>query len=109
MDDDESKDAGLPPQPLPLPEPIAPSLEQPLRGVPREIGVLLIVAGIGGILLPGPVGTPLLMLGGLIVYPNVFVQLEVRFKRRFPGMYRISMRQFDRFLADLDRRYPFSR
>ena len=27
--------------------------------LPREVGILLIAAGIGGILLPGPIGTPL--------------------------------------------------
>ena len=31
--------------------------------LPREVGVLLIVAGMGGILLPGPVGSPFLLLG----------------------------------------------
>jgi hypothetical protein len=83
--------------------------KHPFRGVPREIGVLLVVAGIGGILLPGPVGTPLLVLGTLILYPGAFERLEVRVKRRFPRVHLHGMRQIDRFLNDLDRRYPFSK
>jgi hypothetical protein len=83
--------------------------KRPFRGVPREIGVLLVVAGIGGILLPGPVGTPLLILGGLILYPGAFQRLEIRLERRFPRVHRHGMRQIDRFLGDLDRRYPFSK
>ena len=35
-----------------------------IEKMPKEVGLLLIVAGIGGILLPGPVGTPFLVLGG---------------------------------------------
>ncbi len=83
--------------------------KHPVRGVPREIGVLLVVAGIGGILLPGPVGTPLLVLGTLILYPGAFERLQVRVKRRFPRVHLHGMRQIDRFLDDLDRRYPFSK
>ncbi|MGP0062218.1 MAG: hypothetical protein ACLQGP_01280 [Isosphaeraceae bacterium] len=79
------------------------------REVPRGIGVMLVVAGIGGILLPGPVGTPLLILGGLILYPGAFGRLGVRLGRRFPRVHHYSMRQIDRFLDDLDRRYPFSK
>ncbi len=37
--------------------------------MPKEAGVLLIDAGIGGILLPGPVGTPFLILGGVVLWP----------------------------------------
>ena len=35
----------------------------PVQGVPKELGVLLVVGGIGGLLLPGPVGSPFLILG----------------------------------------------
>ena len=42
--------------------------------MPKEVGVLLIVSGIGGILLPGPVGTPFLLLGCLMLWPRAFHQ-----------------------------------
>jgi uncharacterized RDD family membrane protein YckC len=81
--------------------------EPELIGVlPRELGVLLLVAGIGGMLLPGPIGSPFLLLGGVTLWPRLFGKLEVSFQRRFPGIHRQGTRQIKRFLADLDRRYP---
>jgi uncharacterized membrane protein YbaN (DUF454 family) len=74
--------------------------------MPREIGVLLVVAGIGGVLLPGPIGTPFLILGGVILWPGAFERTETYLKKRFPRMHRHGMRQINRFLVDLDRRFP---
>ena len=74
--------------------------------LPRELGVLLIVAGVGGILLPGPVGSPFLLLGAVTLWPRLFTRLEICFQKRFPKMHRTGTRQIRRFLADLDRRYP---
>jgi hypothetical protein len=80
--------------------------KRPSPGLSREIGVLMVVAGIGGILLPGPIGTPFLILGGVILCPGAFERVEVCLEKRFPRMHRHGMRQIDRFLSDLDRRYP---
>jgi hypothetical protein len=77
-----------------------------LMSLPRELGVLMVVAGIGGILLPGPVGTPFLLVGGVILCPKVFQRAEHAFERRFPRMHREGMRQINRFVLDLERRYP---
>jgi len=74
--------------------------------LPREVGVLLVVAGLGGVLLPGPVGGPFLLLGAVTLWPRVFTKLEIFFQKRFPTMHRTGTRQINRFLADLDRRYP---
>jgi hypothetical protein len=43
-----------------------------IEQLPKEVGVLLIVAGIRGILLPGPVGSPFLVLGAVILWPRAF-------------------------------------
>ncbi len=74
--------------------------------MPKEVGILLVVAGVGGLVFPGPIGTPFLLLGGVILWPRLFERLELRFERRFPRLHRQSVRQIGRFLADLDRRYP---
>jgi len=74
--------------------------------LPKEVGVLLIVAGLGGVLLPGPVGSPFLILGGLVLWPAAFRRVENCFVKRFPKLHRQSVRQIARFLDDLDRRYP---
>ena len=77
-----------------------------IEKVPKEFGVLLIVVGMGGILLPGPVGSPFLILGGVILWPRAFRGVEGFFERRFPGLHRQGMRQVTRYLDDLERRYP---
>jgi len=80
-----------------------------IRAMPKEVGILLIVAGIGGILLPGPVGTPFLVLGGVVLWPRTFRWLEGFLERRFPRLHHQSMLQITRFLDDLERRYPLEK
>jgi hypothetical protein len=77
-----------------------------VRAMPKEFGVLLIVAGVGGILLPGPVGTPFLILGGLMLWPRALEKLEVFLEGRYPRVHHHGVRQVNRFLDDLERRYP---
>lgn len=74
--------------------------------LPREVGILLIVAGLGGILLPGPIGSPFLLLGAVTLSPRLFAKLEMRFRQRFPRLHKRGTRQIKRFLTDLERRYP---
>jgi hypothetical protein len=83
--------------------------EETLRidSAPKELGVLLVVAGVGGLLLPGPVGTPFLLAGSVILWPAAFRKLETCFQRRFPRFHREGMLQMRRFINDLERRYPW--
>ena len=78
-------------------------------GASRELGALLIVSGIAGVLLPGPVGTPLLILGCVMIWPRAFRQVSLFFARRFPRTHHLGSLQSTRFLSDLERRYPISR
>ena len=80
-----------------------------IEKMPKEVGLLLIVAGIGGILLPGPVGTPFLVLGAVVLWPWMFRRLEGFLERRFPRLHHQSMLQITRFLDDLERRYPLEK
>jgi hypothetical protein len=75
--------------------------------MPKELGVLLVVSGIGGLLLPGPVGTPFLLLGGVILWPAAFRRVESCFEKRFPRLHKEGMMQITRFVSDLERRYPW--
>jgi hypothetical protein len=77
-----------------------------VKALPKEVGVLLLVVGIGGLLLPGPVGSPFFILGGVVLWPRVFARLEVGFARRFPNVHRAGVHQIKRYLSDLERRYP---
>ena len=69
--------------------------------------MLLIAAGIVGIVLPGP-GTPAVIAGGLALWPNAFGKLETWFGRRYPDTHKKGMKQINRFLADLEKHYPNS-
>jgi hypothetical protein len=77
------------------------------RKPPKELGVMLVSAGVVGFVLPGP-GVPALVAGGLILWPEGFAKVEGWLRRRFPAAHRKSMAQIDRFLSDLERRYPGS-
>lgn len=76
-----------------------------IKELPKEVGVMLITAGIVGLILPGP-GTPAIIAGGLALWPAAFGKLELWLERRYPGVHRQSMKQIGRFLNDLERRYP---
>lgn len=78
-----------------------------LEELPKEIGVMLVAAGVVGLILPGP-GTPALVAGGLVLWPGAFTKLELWLERRYPDVHKKSMSQIGRFLDDLEKRYPYS-
>ncbi len=82
--------------------------EPRLQKLPPEIGVLLIVVGTAGVLLPGPVGSPFLVAGGLALWPSAFQKVEHWMMKVAPRMYDTGIRQIEHFLSDLERRYPGS-
>lgn len=77
-----------------------------LGQLPPEIATLLIVAGVAGIALPGPVGTPMLIAGCVMMWPKTFQPIELWFSRRFPKFHREGVIQIKEFVADLKRRFP---
>jgi hypothetical protein len=80
-----------------------------VRAMPTEVGILLIVSGIGGILLPGPVGTPFLVLGCMMLWPKAFHRVGICLESHLPNMHHHGIKQINRFLDDLDTRYPLAR
>jgi hypothetical protein len=84
------------------------ALEKRLTHLPPEIGVLLMIVGIAGLLLPGPVGSPFVIAGGLALWPSGFGKVEDWFRHRFPQVHRAGLVQIERYLEDLERRYPGS-
>jgi hypothetical protein len=77
-----------------------------LKKLPAEIGVLLLSVGVAGMLLPGPVGTPFFIAGGIALWPSGFAGAARWLERKAPNVYRHGMQQMDRFLSDLENRYP---
>jgi hypothetical protein len=80
-----------------------------IRKLPKDVGWLLITAGLLGLALPGVIGTPLLVLGSLMVWPSSQKKAALWLSGQSPKAFRGSMRQINRFLDDLERRYPTER
>jgi hypothetical protein len=78
-----------------------------IKDLPKEVGVMLITAGIVGFILPGP-GAPAIIAGGLVLWPKAFGKLESWLERSHPKVHRKGMQQINRFVNDLQKRYPDS-
>ena len=78
-----------------------------IKHVPKEVDAMLMTAGIMGVILPGP-GIPAIIAGGLALWPGAFGKLESWLVRRNPKLHRKSVQQINRFLDNLERRYPNS-
>ncbi len=76
-----------------------------LERVPKEVGAMLLAAGVAGMVLPGP-GVPLVIAGGMVLWPRTFRPVRGWFRDRFPEAYRAGLGHIDRFVADFERRYP---
>jgi hypothetical protein len=77
-----------------------------IKDLPKEVGVMLISVGVLGFVLPGVMGTPAIIAGGLVLWPKAFGKVEDWFERRYPALHRKSMKQIGRYLDDLERRFP---
>jgi hypothetical protein len=77
-----------------------------IKDLPREVGVMLLTVGALGFVLPGVVGTPAAIAGGLVLWPRAFGRVENWFERKFPKMHKQSLYQINRYLNDLESRYP---
>jgi hypothetical protein len=82
-----------------------------LDHMPKEVGALLMVTGlITGMLPPppGPFDLSLVTAGGIALWPRGLRTIDGWMRRRFPGAHRAGMAFLDRYLDDLERRYPGS-
>jgi hypothetical protein len=79
---------------------------QRIEDLPREVGVMLMTVGVLGLALPGVVGGPALLAGGLVLWPRAFGRAETWFEKKFPKAHRHSLVQINRYLDDLEKRFP---
>ncbi len=77
-----------------------------LKELPPSVGVSLVTAGVVGAIVPGSLGTPLILAGGLILAPELFGKVDAAVQRRFPRLRHQGVQALGRFLQDLERRYP---
>jgi len=95
---------------VPAPDPLRASPDgrasSRIADLPKEVGVMLVSVGVLGFILPAVAGTPAIVAGGLVLWPRTFGRLEQWFERRYPSVHREGMKQVDRYLDDLERRFP---
>ncbi len=80
--------------------------ETRIKELPKEVGVMLVSVGVMGVVLPGILGAPALVAGGLVLWPEAFGKVEGWFRGRHPSLHRRGMRQIGRYLDDMQRRFP---
>jgi hypothetical protein len=73
---------------------------------PREMGILLIALGISELIPPEPIGMVFVVLGGLLFWPRGCRAVGGWFRRKLPKTHSGYTMFLDRFVADLERRYP---
>ena len=76
-----------------------------------EVGVLLLAAGVTMGLMPpppGPFDLSIMLSGGLVLWPRGFLAIDGWARKHFPKVHLAGMRFLDRYLDDLERRYPDS-
>ncbi len=80
-----------------------------VRNLDRSMGWILISAGLVGIIVPGMIGTPFVLLGGLVLWPSCNQKVLEKWRKDSSStLINGAMKQVDRFLDDLEGRYPSS-
>jgi hypothetical protein len=82
-----------------------------LDRLPRDIGFLLLASGIITGMLPpppGPFDLSLMLAGGVALWPRGLQAVDDWTGRRFPQAHHAGVSYLERFLHDLERRYPGS-
>jgi hypothetical protein len=103
-----AEEAPAPPVDLATAEETGGTEQARLPKLPPEIGILLTLVGTAGVVLPGMIGTPFLVAGGIALWPSGFRKVERWLMKVSPKAFETGVQQIEQFLADLERRYPGS-
>lgn len=82
------------------------STYEKIKRLPTPVGVVLMGVGVVGLIIPGPIGTPFILAGGMVLAPRVFGKVNGFVERRCPEFHRAGMHAVERFVTDLEKRYP---
>ena len=74
--------------------------------LPKSVGFLLMGVGVVGLLAPGPLGTPFIILGGVVLWPSLFRAPDRWLSRRFPGPRHQALKVVQRYVEDMEKRFP---
>lgn len=87
-------------------EPADEAVVERVEHLNRGVGYVLITAGVVGLVVPGVLGTPFLIMGALALWPGNRKRVENWRKGHSPKIFHGAMKQINRFLDDLEKRYP---
>jgi hypothetical protein len=89
-----------------VPESDGPLVER-IGKLPRDVGWMLFGVGFAGFVAPGIFGLPFMAAGGMILWPKTTRRLQGLLGKKAPEKsIATGMKQIERFLDDLERRYP---
>ncbi|HEV3344256.1 MAG TPA: hypothetical protein VG125_28025 [Pirellulales bacterium] len=77
-----------------------------IKNLPTPVGLLLLGLGVVGVVLPGPMGAPLVVASGLVLAPRTFTKVEKCVRKRFPHLHQAGLAIVERYVNDLEKRYP---
>ena len=85
-------------------------LAEKLGGLPRDLGMSLVVLGAVGVAIPGPVplGASFVLLGTVVLCPGLLARTGGPIARKCPRIFRVLIAFTDHLRSDLARRYPGS-
>jgi hypothetical protein len=81
-------------------------VREQLQRLPLEVGAVLVGVGVLSMTLPGLAEPPIFLTGALVLIPGTFNNCDRWAQKRFPKSHRIGMKQVERFIDDLEKRYP---
>jgi hypothetical protein len=85
----------------------ADTLAERIGELPRDVGWMLFGVGFAGFVAPGIFGLPFMAAGGMILWPKTTRRLQGVLGKRTPEKsIATGMKQIERFIDDLERRYP---
>ena len=91
----------------PMPEPDEDeAVVQRVEHLSKDVGWALVSAGVVGLVMPGVIGAPFLIMGALVLWPGNHKRVERWRQGHSPKAFHGAMKQINRFLDDLEKRYP---
>jgi hypothetical protein len=74
-----------------------------LAAMPNDIGWIFVAVGVLGVILPGIIGFPFVIVGGAVLFPGGRKWLSKQTARKPGNTTRAFVRQMKRFLDDFER------
>lgn len=84
---------------------LPPDIQARIKRLSPEAAAAVIASGLIFWIVPGP-GTPLILAGGLRLWPRLFEKVTGKFQRHFPKGHSAGLEVLRRFLDDMESRFP---